>query len=154
MENRKYTIEDVESLKGKTGISYEEAIGLLEKYEGDVARCLIELEKRGKLDNKDATFDLGGTLTELWRKGCAIRIVIKHEETLLVNLPLVYVALALILGWQLLLASALLALILGCRLNLVSPGSDDPAPEQKPAEEPEKPDEKENKDGYSGVTIE
>ena len=48
MDDKKYTLEDVETLRAKTGVSYEEAVTLLDKYDGDMARALIELEKRGR----------------------------------------------------------------------------------------------------------
>ena len=44
---RNYSVEDVETLRQKSGVSYEEAIRLLDKYDGDLASALIELEKSG-----------------------------------------------------------------------------------------------------------
>ena len=47
----KYTIEDIEILRQKSGISYEEAVNLLEYHNGSLARALVDLEKNGLLKN-------------------------------------------------------------------------------------------------------
>ena len=36
--SKNYTLEDVETLRAKSGVSYEEAVSLLDKYDGDLAR--------------------------------------------------------------------------------------------------------------------
>ena len=41
----KYTFEDIEILRQKSGISYEEAVNLLEYHNGSLARALVDLEK-------------------------------------------------------------------------------------------------------------
>ena len=38
-----YTIEDVELLRRKSGMTYQEAVALLEYHTGDLARALIDL---------------------------------------------------------------------------------------------------------------
>lgn len=42
------TLEQVEKLRDKTHISYEEAKTVLERHNGDILEALIELERRGK----------------------------------------------------------------------------------------------------------
>lgn len=42
------TLEQVEKLKEKTNVSYEEAKAVLERHNGDILEALIELERRGK----------------------------------------------------------------------------------------------------------
>lgn len=49
----RFTIEDIEILRRKSGITYEEAVNLLEYHNGSVARALVDLEKNGKI-KKDA----------------------------------------------------------------------------------------------------
>ena len=43
-----YTIEDIELLRQKSGLSYQEAVALLDYHSGSVARALIDLEKHGR----------------------------------------------------------------------------------------------------------
>lgn len=44
-----YTIEQVDYLREKADVSYEEAVSLLEQYQGDLTRCLIDLERNGRI---------------------------------------------------------------------------------------------------------
>ena len=53
-----YTIEDIELLRQKSGISYQEAVALLDYHSGSLARALIDLEKHGKLKNEENTEDI------------------------------------------------------------------------------------------------
>ena len=39
-----YTIEDIDIIRKKSGISYQEAIALLEYHNGNLAQALIDLE--------------------------------------------------------------------------------------------------------------
>ena len=50
-----YTIDDIELLRQKSGLSYQEAVALLDYHSGSVARALIDLEKDGRLNNEDST---------------------------------------------------------------------------------------------------
>ena len=43
------TLEQVERLREKSGLSYEEARDLLERCHGDLLDALIELERQGRL---------------------------------------------------------------------------------------------------------
>ena len=44
-----YTIEQIDYLREKATLSYEEAMELLERCDGDLTRCLVDLERRGRL---------------------------------------------------------------------------------------------------------
>ena len=69
-----YTIEDVELLRKKGGMTYQEAVALLEYHNGNLARALIDLEKNGRLkDEKEAA---GNT-----EKGTVNGNAKKHTET-------------------------------------------------------------------------
>lgn len=165
MENKKYTLNDVEILRDKTGVSYEEAVSLLDKYDGDMTRALIELEKRGQLGEKGIKINVNGNTADiigrLWRKGCDTRLIVERDGERLVNLSALFMILALLLGWRLVIAGAILALALGCRVRLLRPGASEktaPAPEapekaDAPAETP-KQEEKKPEDGFNSITIE
>ena len=166
MDDKKYTLEDIETLRAKTGVSYEEAVTLLDKYDGDMARALIELEKRGELGGKkDKGFyinvdgDAAGAARSLWRKGCDTRVVVERDGVTLVNLSVLFMLLALLLGWRLVIVAAILALALGCRVKLVRPDAAETAKPEEPAPAPESaPEEQQGEekkdDGFNSITIE
>ena len=164
MEEKKYTLNDVETLRDKTGVSYEEAVSLLEKYAGDMTRALIELEKRGELGEKGIKINVNGNaadiLSKLWRKGCDTRLIVERDGERLVNLSVLFMLLALLLGWRLVIVAAILALALGCRVKLVRPDAaetaakpEEPAPAPEPAPEAQQEEEKKD-DGFNSITIE
>ena len=160
MDEKKYTLDDIETLRSKTGVGYEEAVALLEKYDGDIARALVELEKRGRLNrdgflssaNRDKAEDF---LSRCWHVGCETRIIVERKGEKLIDL-------SALLGWKLIVASAVLALILSCHLRVRLPETLKKAePEAEKAEsEAEKPepdedkDKKDDQDGYHTITIE
>lgn len=163
MDEKKYTLNDVEALRAKTGIGYEEAVSLLDKYDGDMTRALIELEKRGQLGEGGIKINVNGNAADLlrkyWRKGCDTRLVVERDGKTLINLSVMFMILALLLGWRLVVAAAILALLLGCRVKLVRAGAEEAAPaepEKPAAEAPEQETEKEEKkdDGFNTITIE
>lgn len=120
---KNYTLEDVETLRSKSGVGYEEAVSLLDKYDGDVARALIELEKRGQLNQssqngKITTADVAGWIKTAWRKGMNTRVIIERKEEQLICLPILLLLLMLILGPYAFVAAFILTLVTGCSVSI------------------------------------
>ena len=169
---RNYTLEDVETLRNKAGVSYEEAVSLLDKYDGDVARALIELEKRGQLNGNAQ----GGKFTleegcewikALWNKGLNTRVIIERKGEKLIDLSVLFLLLMLILGPYAVIAALILMLISGCSVSVQSgdkkaqtilKGEDDGQEEKAEESDPEpsiKADatEKTDDDDFPSITI-
>lgn len=121
---RNYTLEEVETLRNKSGVSYEEAVALLDKYDGDVARALIELEKRGQLgvnDKKGVKISLDGAgawLGDLWKKTIKTRVIVERKEEQLANLPALFLIFMLILGPYAMIGAIILAILCGCSVSI------------------------------------
>ncbi|MFP4698026.1 MAG: DUF4342 domain-containing protein [Eubacteriales bacterium] len=112
------SIEQIEYLRSKGNISYEEAKHLLEKYDGDVVKALCELEKRGKLSNnkkEESTFM--DSLKELFRKGNENRLLIKRKNDVIANFSINYTIVFIIMAAPLALVSIILVLILGYKIK-------------------------------------
>ena len=120
--SKNYSIEDVETLRSKAGVSYEEAVSLLDKYDGDLARALIELEKRGQVNGKaDFKFDaeeIVEWVKKMWHKGMNTRVVIERKGETLVNLPVIFLILMLMLGVHAMIVAAVIMLVTGCSVSL------------------------------------
>ncbi len=120
--SKNYSIEDVETLRSKAGISYEEAVSLLDKYDGDLARALIELEKRGQVNGKaEFKFDaeeIVEWVKKMWHKGMNTRVVIERKSETLVNLPVIFLILMLMLGVHAMIVAAVIMLVTGCSVSL------------------------------------
>lgn len=85
------TLEMVDELIEKTGVSYAEAKDLLTQTEGDVQAAILLLANR----KQEHQFDTSGidevvaTLKDLLQKGTAAKLVIKKEDKTIVNIPAV-----------------------------------------------------------------
>ena len=52
-EMASYSMEDIELIRRRSGMSYEEAIALLDYHDGSVARALVDLERNGRLKEEE-----------------------------------------------------------------------------------------------------
>lgn len=114
----KYTIEDVEILRQKSGISYEEAVNLLEYHNGSLARALVDLEKNGRIKNSASATETHkgwkGVFDFLYR----LRLKVKKEQTVVVNLSSLFVLLVLGTAPHICVIGLVIALILGYRITV------------------------------------
>ena len=117
-----YTIEDIEILRRKSGISYEEAVNLLEYHNGSLARSLVDLEKNGRI--KDDSF-ANSTGRSHHRRGYHVmdslyhfRIKLVKGNTTVVNLSVVFWILSLLMASWLVIIGSLVALSLGYRFTM------------------------------------
>ena len=114
----KYTIEDIEILRQKSGISYEEAVNLLEYHNGSLAQALMDLEKNGRLKSESAPSSSHrgwkGMFDFLYR----LRVIVKKEQTVIINLSALFLMLTLILAVHICVIGLILALVLGYRFSI------------------------------------
>ncbi|GHU61286.1 hypothetical protein AGMMS49983_00740 [Clostridia bacterium] len=85
------TLEQIELVKDRTGVSYREAKEALEAADGNVVDAIIAIEDEinAKVGVKvsDQAAKVVAQIKELVRKGNVSRIVIKKEEETVLNLP-------------------------------------------------------------------
>ena len=112
-----YTIDDIEILRQKSGISYEEAVNLLEYHNGSLARALVDLEKNGKLNTgkrEPAKKQSANIFNRLYR----LRLRVSRGDVTIVNLSCLFVILACLLSFWTVLIGLLLAVIFGYRIRV------------------------------------
>ena len=164
---RNYTVEDVETLRSKGGVSYEEAIRLLDKYDGDVASALIELEKGGKLHRSGMDGEkIGQTVRLWWNKGMESRVLISRKERTLVDVPVLVALLMTLAAPKTMLVAAVILLLSGGHILLDVPRKEEvavvapsavkvckvqPEPEEQQAQQEE---EAPAEPGFEHITIE
>jgi len=84
------TLEKVDKVKQRTGVSYADAKKALENCGGNVLNSIIYLEKNEKVKSGDGTENINEFkewLRELIQKGNVSRIKIKKDNTVLVDMP-------------------------------------------------------------------
>ncbi len=120
----KYTIEDIEILRQKSGISYEEAVNLLEYHNGSLARALVDLEKNGRLKNDGHATPrhkgLKGVFDTLFR----LRLKVKKDRTTIINLSSLFVLLVLGTAPHICVIGLIVSLVLGYRISIDRDSSD------------------------------
>lgn len=125
-----YTIEDIELLRKKSGLSYQEAVALLDYHNGSLARALIDLEKSGRL--KDETSEKEGTrnMNETGKKNEAkekamgflqklyrSRVKIRKGDTGIINVSVLFAGLCLLLAPHMTIAGVIVSMILGYQFS-------------------------------------
>jgi len=125
-----YTIEDIELLRKKSGMSYQEAVALLDYHNGSLARALIDLEKHGRL--KDENQEKEGTkamndnskknetkekamsfLQKIYRS----RVKIRKGETSVINVSVLFAALCLLFAPHMTIVGVIVSMILGYQFS-------------------------------------
>lgn len=120
----KYSVEDLEFLKKKANITYDEAMEQLKKHDGDAVLAIIELEKQGKLrpDNgekaeKKAGGRQRGRLSGLFRKLMAHRLVIKKGDMIIANVSWLFVIIATLSAPWLAVFTFIATMVLGYKYS-------------------------------------
>ena len=114
-----YTIEDIEILRQKSGISYEEAVNLLEYHNGSLARALVDLEKNGRIRDAKPNAQNGhkghrGLFNTLFR----IRLKLFKGDTPILNISVLFFIFVLLVAPWVAIIGAILSLLLGYRFSV------------------------------------
>jgi len=114
----KYTIEDIEILRQKSGISYEEAVNLLEYHNGSLARALVDLEKNGRIKSNTASSanhkGFRGVFDFLFR----LRIRVKKKTLPILNLSALFCLFVLMTAPHVCVVGLIVSLVLGYRITI------------------------------------
>ena len=128
-----YTIEDVELLRRKGGMTYQEAVALLEYHDGNLARALIDLEKNGRLKDETAAnrstaktaasgsaqkhSEVKEKALNLLQKLYRCRAKVHKGNVTVVNLSVLYAGACLLFAPHITIAGIIIAMILGYRFS-------------------------------------
>ena len=117
------TLEKIELVKDRTGVSYKEAKEALEFAGGNVVDAIIYVEEN--IDNEYSAKDKKtvdkavAAVKEAVRKGNVTRIRIYHGDDVVLNLPVTFGAVGAVLFPWGAVASAVAAALTKCRIELV-----------------------------------
>ena len=86
------TLEKIELVKDRTGVTYAEAKQALEENDGSVVDAIIDIEETVNAGKKERNFgdrgsQLFGKLKALVKKGNVSRIKVKREDDTILNVP-------------------------------------------------------------------
>lgn len=122
----RYTIEDIELIRSKSGISYEEAVNLLEYHNGNLAKALVDLERNGRMkpdniksdfanstDRKEKTMNF---IQKLYQK----RITVSKDKHIILNISVLFALPFALLFPYAALVAVIAIFILGYRIRFKS----------------------------------
>lgn len=120
-----YTIEDIELIRTKSGISYQEAVALLDYHNGSVARALIDLERNGRLLSKDEQDRRAASAPKTGKHGkdsffqrmYRHRLKVKKGDVTIANISALFALGVAIFSPHMAIAAGVISLILGYKIN-------------------------------------
>lgn len=95
------TLEKIDAVVDRTGVSYKEAKDALEKNDGSVIEAIIYLEQQRKSwgsNVSDKSEEVLDKLKEAIRKGNVTKIIIKKDGDIIMNIPVTAGAIGTILS--------------------------------------------------------
>ncbi len=127
----RYTIEDIEILRRKSGISYEEAVNLLEYHNGNLARALVDLERNGRIKPQAEQKKAAGCPSNGGRKASnffgrlyRFRLIVKKGNVTIINLSLLFSLVTLLISPHLFFLGLIVLLVLGYRVTFDTDSAD------------------------------
>ena len=116
------SIEKVDMVVDRTGVSYSKAKEALEKSQGDVVDAIIYIES----SNKTFTENLGNRGEEIFdkikesiKKGNVTKIIIKKDGEIIMNIPITAGAIGTIISPEIALLGVSSALLAKCSFEIV-----------------------------------
>lgn len=111
----KVTLEQIDELRNRVNVSYEEAKKTLEKNDGDLIKSIIELEKKkGRRNEKHH-----GGFTAAANKLLALRMSVKNKDgNTILNVPVVVILAAFLMAFWVVIFGLVLAILTSCKITV------------------------------------
>lgn len=122
------SIEQIDLLRKRANINYEEAKKILEKCNGDIVEALIYLENNKKIKKKnknECTDKFYNTVKKLVQKGNETKIVARKKGNTVLTVPVNIGILFSIFAFPVVLGSLVLALITKHSIRIKKDSGDD-----------------------------
>jgi hypothetical protein len=121
-------LEQIEALRARANVGYEEAKAALEICNGDIVEALIYLEKQNKVkaEKKSCTeSSFFSSVKQLIKKCNRIKFIIKKEDNIIINLPLTIVILMTMLLTPFVAIGLIAALVTNHKIRFQKPDGGD-----------------------------
>lgn len=117
------TLEKIDQIIDRKGVSYKEAKEALEQSGGDVVEAIIKIEEKQDVKWTDSFSGMGNdvveTLKEFVKKGNITKIILKRDGEVVMNIPVTAGAVGAFLAPQIALFGTGAALLANCRIEIV-----------------------------------
>ncbi len=114
----KVTLEQIDELRNRVNVTYEEAKSTLEKNDGDLIKSIIELEKK-KGTRGNEKHRRGEGFTSFADRMLQLRFSVKSKnENTLINVPLVLVLAIFAMAFWAVIFGLILAVLTSCKMKI------------------------------------
>lgn len=117
------SLEKVDQVRDRTGVSYKEAKEALEATNGNVIDAIIYIEEKQNTKWTDNISGMGNEvldrLRDIVKKGNVTKIVLKRDGQVIMNIPVTAGAVGAVLSPPAAMVGVLAALVTKCRIEIV-----------------------------------
>lgn len=124
----KVTLEQIDLLRKRANVSYQDAKEALEKYEGDIVEALVYLEKEKKVKPSKKSEGKG----EFWQKiksvinkGNRTKLQIRNESRVVLNIPLTLAIIITIFATHITILGLVVALLTKHKISIEKVNGED-----------------------------
>jgi len=114
----KVTLEQIDELRNRVNVTYEEAKSTLEKNDGDLIKSIIELEKKKgskKMEKGNHKEDFTSFVDKLLQLKFSVKN--KNGDTL-INVPVVLVLITFVMAFWVVIFGVILAILTSCKMRV------------------------------------
>lgn len=112
----KVTLEQIDELRNRVNVTYEEAKSTLEKNDGDLIKSIIELEKKKGTKKGEKR---GDGFTSFVDRLLELKLSIRSRAgDTLINLPVVIVLIVFMMAFWVVIFGLILAVITSCKIRI------------------------------------
>jgi translation elongation factor EF-Ts len=114
-------LEQIDLLRERTGVSYNDAKEALEKSNNDLVEALVYLEKAHNLKTHkkiDCQSDFTSKCKEVIKKGNNTRFIVKKKDNVVVNLPVTVAGIASVVAFPLAVTGLILAIATNHKIKI------------------------------------
>ncbi|HPJ01957.1 MAG TPA: DUF4342 domain-containing protein [Candidatus Limiplasma sp.] len=118
----KYTIQDIDIIRRKSGLSYNEAVSLLKYHNGSLTQALLDLEKNGKILEHETKVNTTrkGKHKNIFYLLYRLRLKIRKDNIVIINLSSLFLIFALLFAPWVVIVGILFALVMGYHIRIDS----------------------------------
>ena len=116
----KYTIQDIDIIRRKSGLSYNEAVSLLKYHNGSLTQALLDLEKNGKILEHETKVNTTskGKHKNIFYLLYRLRLKIRKDNIVIINLSALFLIFALLFAPWVVIVGILFALVMGYHIRI------------------------------------
>ncbi|HOJ09515.1 MAG TPA: DUF4342 domain-containing protein [Clostridiales bacterium] len=111
-------MEKIDELRKRINCSYEEAKILLEKYNGDLIEAIVDFEKRNvsqfRSKSGSNSVSFGTKIKQVVDKGFKTKFIIEKSGDKIINIPVNFFIIGLIIFNWFLVIALIISFVLGC----------------------------------------